>query len=195
MGIKSLKDKNQYGLTLVLGGGEVSLLDLTSAYGVFANNGARNPYEKILKVEDSSGRVLENWKPREEQVLPKEIVLEISDILSDNIARAPAFGYTSALYFPKREVAVKTGTTNDYRDAWIVGYTPSIAVGAWAGNNDNTPMEKKVAGFIVAPLWNAFMIEVLKELPDEKFEKPKKTRGLALNRPCAEYGGAIKIIL
>ena len=180
MGIKSLKDKNQYGLTLVLGGGEVSLLDLTSAYGVFANNGARNPYEKILKVEDSSGRVLENWKPREEQVLPKEIVLEISDILSDNIARAPAFGYTSALYFPKREVAVKTGTTNDYRDAWIVGYTPSIAVGAWAGNNDNTPMEKKVAGFIVAPLWNAFMIEVLKELPDEKFEKPKKDAGFGL---------------
>ena len=80
----------------------------------------------------------------------------MNDILSDNVARTPAFGAQSFLNFPDRHVAVKTGTTNDYRDAWIVGYTPSLVVGAWAGNNDNSPMEKKVAGFIIAPLWNAF---------------------------------------
>ncbi len=96
----------------------------------------------------------------------------ISDILSDNVARTPLEGANSPLYFPGRDVAVKTGTTNDYRDAWILGYTPSIAVGAWAGNNDNSPMEKKISGLIVAPMWNEFMNEVLKTLPDEKFEKP-----------------------
>lgn len=174
MGIKSLKDKNQYGLTLVLGGGEVSLLDMTSAYGVFANNGARNPYEKILRIEDGKGQVFEEWMGKEEQVISKDVALQINDILSDNVARVPAFGERSALYFEGREVAVKTGTTNDYRDAWVLGYTPSLVAGAWAGNNDNSPMEKKVAGFIIAPLWNAFMIEALREFPVERFEKLNK---------------------
>jgi membrane peptidoglycan carboxypeptidase len=90
-------------------------------------------------------------------VLDQEVARGITDILKDNAARTPAFGADSYLHFPGREVAVKTGTTNDYRDTWIIGYTPSIAVGAWAGNNDNTAMEKKVAGFIVAPMWNEFM--------------------------------------
>ena len=99
----------------------------------------------------------------------------ISDVLSDNTARTPAFGEQSYLYFPGRDVAAKTGTTNDYRDAWIVGYTPSLVVGARAGNNDNSPMEKKVAGFIIAPLWNAFMQEALKSLPNEPLPKPEPT--------------------
>jgi len=178
MGIKTLKDKNQYGLTLVLGGGEVSLLDLTSAYGVFANNGIRSPYEKILKIEDGSSQTIEEWRTKEEQVIPRDVSLQINDILSDNVARTPAFGERSALYFPNQEVAVKTGTTNDYRDAWVLGYTPSLVVGAWAGNNDNSPMEKKVAGFIIAPLWNAFMVEALKQFPVERFEKPTKNTDL-----------------
>ena len=105
-------------------------------------------------------------------VLDKEIALKISNILSDNVARAPSYGQTSALYFPDRDVAVKTGTTNDSRDAWIMGYTPSIAVGAWAGNNDNSPMVKKVAGLIVAPMWRAFMDQVLVKYPNEQFEDP-----------------------
>lgn len=174
MGIEKLADPNQYGLTLVLGGGEVSLLDMTSAYGVFANNGVRNPYQNILRVEDSSGAVLEEFSPHSTEVLPKNVALQISDVLSDNKARAPAFGDRSYLYFEGKDVAVKTGTTNDYKDAWIIGYTPSFALGAWVGNNDNTPMEKKVAGFIVAPMWNSFMKEVLNN-PDhqsETFEKP-----------------------
>ena len=171
MGITTLVGSDRYGLTLVLGGGEVKLLDMTSAYSVFGNDGARNPYTYILKVE-SAGGVLEEFIPKPSLALDSNIARTISDILSDENARAPAFGTHSALYFPNRQVAVKTGTTNDYRDAWIVGYTPSLSVGAWAGNNDNSPMEKKVAGFIVAPLWNAFMTEALKSIPNEPFPKP-----------------------
>lgn len=174
MGIEELADQNQYGLTLVLGGGEVSLLDMTSAYGVFANEGLRNPYQGVLRVEDNNGVVLEDFSPHPTEVLSKNVALQISDVLSDNAARAPAFGDRSYLYFEGKDVAVKTGTTNDYKDAWIVGYTPSFALGAWVGNNDNTPMEKKVAGFIVAPMWNSFMKEVLNDpdYPNTSFEKP-----------------------
>lgn len=172
MGITSLKDKNTYGLTLVLGGGEVSLLEMTSAYGVFANDGVRVPYTGILKVEDSSGKVLEEYKQTEERVLPENTAREISSILSDNTARTPAYGANSPLYFPGRDVAAKTGTTNDYRDTWIIGYSPNLVVGAWAGNNNNSPIAKKVAGMVVAPMWGAFMREVLPNLTEEKFIQP-----------------------
>lgn len=172
MGITSLVDPNKYGLTLVLGGGETSLLEMTSAYSVFANKGVRNESVAILKIETSSGEILEEYTPQPRRVLEENIALQISDVLSDNVARAPAFGERSYLYFPNTDVASKTGTTNDYRDAWIVGYTPTIAAGAWAGNNDNSPMEKKVAGFIIAPLWNAFMKEAILILPKENFTEP-----------------------
>jgi len=172
MGIQSLGDPGQYGLTLVLGGGEVSLLDMTSAYGVFATEGVRNPYTAILKVEDKDGNVLEQLQPNPTQVLDPEITRKISDILNDNVARTPLYGPASPLYFPGREVAVKTGTTNDYRDAWTIGYTPSIVVGTWAGNNDNTPMAHKLSGLIVAPMWRAFMDEALKTVPVETFTPP-----------------------
>ena len=181
MGIQSLSDAGQYGLTLVLGGGEVSLFDITSAYGTFANEGVRNPTTGILRIEDSTGNVIEEFTPSPLNVLPEQTALRITDILSDNEARTPAFGNRSFLYFDNRDVAVKTGTTNDYRDAWIIGYTPNIAVGAWAGNNDNTPMEKKVAGFIIAPLWNAFMLEVFKDLPVEKFRAPREENDTTLS--------------
>lgn len=174
VGITSLGSKAQYGLTLVLGGGEVSLLDMTSAYGVFANDGKREPYTGILEVDDAKGVPLYQYAPNETQVIEPEIARNITDILADNDARAPAFGPESFLNFPNHEVAVKTGTTNDYRDAWIIGYTPSLVVGAWAGNNNNTPMEKKVAGFIIAPLWNAFFGEAFASLPpNEKFIPPQ----------------------
>lgn len=175
MGIKSLGDIGRYGLTLVLGGGEVSLLNITSAYGVFANEGIRNAPVGILKIEDGDGNTIEEFAQKSETVLSKNIALQISDILSDEEARSPAFGRHSYLYFEGRDVAVKTGTTNNYRDAWIIGYTPNISVGTWAGNNDNSSMEKKVAGFIVAPMWNAFMQEVLSAIEDEKFKKPNET--------------------
>ena len=171
MGISTLTDIGRYGLTLVIGGGEVSLLDMTSAYGVFANDGKKNKYTGILKIEDVSGKILEEYIPDEKEALPKNTALTISDILSDNAARIPTFGSSSMLFIPGREVAAKTGTTNNNKDAWTLGYTPSIVVGVWAGNNDNKPMKK--GGVAVAgPIWNKFMNEVLKILPNEKFEKP-----------------------
>ncbi len=171
MGISTLTDINRYGLTLVIGGGEVTLLDMTSAYGVFANNGIRNPYTGILKVEDMNGKVLEEYAPDSKEVLPKNTALTISDILSDNAARIPTFGANSTLYIPGKDVAAKTGTTNNNKDAWTIGYTPSITVGVWGGNNDNKPMKKGGSG-IAGPIWNAFMNEALKNLPNERFEKP-----------------------
>ena len=171
LGISTLTDISRYGLTLVIGGGEVTLLDMTSAYGVFANDGIRNPYTGILKVEDSSGKVLEEFSPNTREVLPKNTALTISDVLSDETARVPTFGSHSVLYIPGKDVAVKTGTTNSNKDAWTVGYTPGIAVGVWAGNNDDTPMKKGGAA-VAGPIWNKFMNEALKTLPDEKFEKP-----------------------
>jgi len=174
MGIESLGNANQYGLTLVLGGGEVSLLDLTGAYGVFANEGIRNPNVSILRIEDKDGNVVEEYKGQSEQVFPTEVARKITNILSDNIARTPEFGANSALYFPGKDVAVKTGTTNDFRDVWTVGYTPSIAVGMWAGNNNNTPLQKNIAGFIITPVWHAFMEEAMKISPTEKFVAPEK---------------------
>jgi 1A family penicillin-binding protein len=168
-GITSLTDKNRYGLTLVLGGGEVSLLELTGAYSVFANDGIKSDLVTILKIEDNKGKTLEEWKLKQTKVVDSLISRMVTSILTDNNARIPAFGTNSPLYFPGREVAAKTGTTNDYRDAWIIGYTPSIAVGTWAGNNDNRPMDKQIAGFIVAPMWNAFMQSYLSQAPAESF--------------------------
>lgn len=174
MGITSLGNQNDYGLTLVLGGGEVSLLDMTSAYGVFATEGLRAPYTGILSVTDGVGRTLETYNSKPIQVLEPEIARKVNDILSDNVARTPLYGANSSLHFPGVDVAVKTGTTNNYKDAWIIGYTPNIVVGTWAGNNDNTPMAKKVSGLIVAPMWRAFMDEVLKTTPSESFVRPFK---------------------
>ncbi len=171
-GLATLASSDRYGLTLVLGGGEVSPLDMTNAYGVFANDGVFRPHTPILRVEDKDGNILEEFTERSGRIIPETVARQISNILSDNTARTPAFGAASALYFSTRQVAVKTGTTNDYKDAWIIGYTPSLSAGAWAGNNDNTPMEKKVAGFIVAPLWHEFMEYALSRIPDERFLTP-----------------------
>lgn len=172
LGITTLNDPDRYGLTLVLGGGEVHLLEMVSAYGVFANDGIQNPVAAILRTEDSVGNVLEEHFQQPKRVMDENVARTISDILSDEEARAPAFGRHSYLYFDNRDVAVKTGTTNDYRDAWVIGYTPSFSLGLWIGNNDNTSMEKRVAGFIAAPLWNAFFKEALQKLPKEEFVAP-----------------------
>ena len=175
LGITTLTDSSRYGLTLVLGGGEVALLEMTGAYSVFANDGVRNPVTGIQKIEDSKGDVLEEFISQPKQALDQNVSRLVTEILSDNEARTPAFGAQSYLYFPGRDVAAKTGTTNDYGDAWVLGYTPNFALGVWCGNNDNSPMEKRVAGFIAAPLWNAFFQEALQKLPQEKFIKPDST--------------------
>ncbi|MDO8482979.1 MAG: penicillin-binding protein [bacterium] len=196
MGISSLTNVGQYGLTLVLGGGEVSLLEMTSAYSVFATNGARNPHQGILRVEDKNGFTIESYEPNPIQVLPEQTAFMINDILSDDAARIPEFGAHSALYVEGRPVASKTGTTNDYRDAWILGYTPNLVVGAWAGNNDNTPMEKKIAGFIVAPFWKAFMTDALKQYPVENFKKPEPVEKENLKPALAGFwqGGEVYFV-
>lgn len=171
MGITSLTEPDRYGLTLVLGGGEVSLLELTSAYGVFANDGLRNPYRSILRVEDSKGNVLEETGFNQTQAITAQAARQITDILSDPKVRLNTI--TSVVENLHRQVATKTGTTNDFRDVWIEGYTPNIVVGAWAGKNDNSPMDKKVAGVIITPVWGAFMAEINNDLPKETFKKPE----------------------
>lgn len=171
MGITTLTNANQYGLTLVLGGGEVTPLELTSAYGTFASNGTHYPYVSVLKITDQNGNTVEdNTQPEGAVVLEPAVAEQINDILSDPVARAP-LGMNSLLSFPGHDVAVKTGTTNNYRDAWTVGYTPNIVVGIWAGNNDNTPMVKKVSGYIVGPMWNEFMSYALSKLPNTPFTR------------------------
>lgn len=168
-GLTTLGDPNQYGLTLVLGGGEVRLLDLTSAYSVFANDGVKNPPTGILEVDDSHGNVLQKFIPQPSQVIPANIARDMSAMLSDAQARVPEYALNSPLSIPDYEVAVKTGTTNDTRDTWTIGYTPSIAVGVWVGNNDNTPMVKSIAGFIAAPMWHAAMSYALTKYPKSYF--------------------------
>lgn len=171
MGISTLGDPNQYGLTLVLGGGEVTPLDMTNAYGAFANNGMHYDEQSILKIEDAQGTVIEdNTQPVGTQVMAPTVAQEIADVLSDPVARAP-LGENDLFTFPGHDVAVKTGTTNNYRDAWTVGFTPDISVGAWAGNNDNTPMVRRVSGFIIGPAWSEFMRYALTKFPADPFER------------------------
>jgi 1A family penicillin-binding protein len=151
-----------YGPALVLGGGEVRLLDMVSAYGVFATNGLKSSPKSVLKIEDSLGNIIEENKNSLKRVASEEVCEMINDILSDNKARAPMFGLNSPLYFPGHWVAAKTGTTDEFRDAWTIGYTRSIVVGVWAGNNNNTSMRKEPAVVIVGPIWHRFMNEVFK---------------------------------
>jgi penicillin-binding protein 1A len=133
-------------------------------------------------VEDSSGNILEQFTPNPQQVLPKNTALTISNILSDDKARTPTFGAHSVLYIPGRDVAVKTGTTNNNKDAWTIGYNPNIAVGVWAGNNDNVPMKKGGAA-LAGPIWNKFITAALQTVPDERFEKPNPDVDPTLVKP------------
>ena len=144
---------------------------MTSAYGTFATGGIRHDLHKILRVEDASGNIKEEFRDSSRTVLDKNVALTISDILSDNTARIPTFGANSVLLIPGHRVAVKTGTTNNNRDAWTIGYAPQIVTGVWVGNNDNTPM-KKGGVALAGPIWNAFMIEALRDFTDDEFEKP-----------------------
>ncbi|QQG38016.1 MAG: penicillin-binding protein [Candidatus Kaiserbacteria bacterium] len=172
LGITTLGEAGRYGLSLVLGGGDITLLELTGAYAVFANDGVQSPTTAILRVEDKNGKILESYEDRSNRVLDQQVARQINDILSDNVARTPEFGANSPLYFPGYNVAAKTGTTNDYWDVWILGYTPGVSVGAWAGNNDNTPMVKQIAAFIISPTWHKIMQYALERYPSEDFSPP-----------------------
>jgi len=157
MGITTLKDRKRYGLSLVLGGGEIKLLDETAAFGVFAAEGIKRPMSSILKIEDAKGNVLEEFQNKSLRVLDEQVARQINNILSDEEARASMFGSHSKLYLADRPAAVKTGTTQEYRDGWTVGYTPSLAAGVWVGNNDSSPMRQGDGSYVAAPIWNEFM--------------------------------------
>jgi penicillin-binding protein 1C len=173
-GITTLNDPANYGLSLVLGGGAVHLVDLVEAYSVLAEDGVRHDQSMVLQVQDSSGKTLESYQDQSSQVADAQSVRLINDILSDSQARAGLFQSSlSETVFPGYDVALKTGTSNDYRDAWAMGYTPSLVVGVWAGNNDNTPMQKSGSSILAAvPMWSVFMNQVLPEVPNETFTQP-----------------------
>ncbi|TSC54276.1 MAG: 1A family penicillin-binding protein [Microgenomates group bacterium LiPW_16] len=207
MGITTFKDPSRYGLSLTLGGGEVMMTDMAVAFAVFANTGIKKDLVSILKVEDNRGKVLEEYKdpnfkkeldslsypsvlqidgPR---VLPSEVTFLISHILLDNNARSAAFGGESYLVVPGHAVSVKTGTTDDKRDNWTIGYTPNFLLVAWVGNNDNTPMHPWLTSGVTgaAPIWNKIMRFVLKDQPDLW---PKKPEGIVGANICALSGKA-----
>lgn len=172
-GITTLTDPSRYGLSLVLGGGEVRLIDLVGAYSALSQNGLKHRQTMILEIKDSGGRTLESYKDNFETVVDAKYAGAINDILSDIEVRSGLFGSSLNLtVFPGYDVALKTGTTNDYRDAWAMGYTPNLAVGVWAGNNDNSEMHRQGSSILAAvPIWSEFMSKALKNMPPEAFLK------------------------
>lgn len=175
---------NRFGLAITLGGGETRLLDLTSAYSVFAREGIARDYLSILEVKDSRGkRIYKAKEPDEKRVLSKGSAFLISHILSDNNARADAFGTRSYLQISGKTVAVKTGTTNDKRDNWTVGYTKGVTVGVWVGNNDNSPMNSKIASGVTgaSPIWSKIMTSLLGKYPNGIMEVPDDVTSLQID--------------
>lgn len=196
MGITSLEPTSEtlsrVGLSLTLGGAEVTLLDLTSAYGVFATGGNHVDPVSILKVTDSKNNtVYEQKDVSRKKVLSSEICYLISSILSDNEARSTIFGLRSYLFIPGKTVAVKTGTTDDKRDNWTVGYSTKRVVGVWVGNNDNSPMNSKLASGVTgaSPIWNRIIKEALADLPEESFPKPDSVIEMEIDA----FGGGLPV--
>ena len=175
-GITTLGERGRYGLSLVLGGGEVRLAELVNAYGTLADEGVRHEQAFILEVKDSSGKTLEKYRDRASRVMSPQYPRMITEVLSDKELRSGLF--SSSLYltlFSDRDVALKTGTTNDFRDAWTMGYTPNLVVGVWAGNNSNEPMVKRGGSILAAvPLWSAFLNEAFQYFPAEPFRRPEQ---------------------
>lgn len=210
MGITSFTDFSRFGLALTLGGGEVTMLDMATAFGVLANQGVRIDLNPILSITDYTGEVLENNDPENKsinlayffndeddesnqlgldhhgltRVLNREPAYLISDILADNSARSAAFGSRSALYIPNKYVSVKTGTTNDLRDNWTIGYTSDYLVTTWVGNNDNTPMNRSIVSGVTgaAPIWNSLTTHLLNDLEVPTPPKPPGIRRLGVCR-------------
>lgn len=199
LGITTLNDTNQYGLSLTLGAGEVKLVDMMSVYSTFSQNGMKYPQTPILRVTDSNGNILEdNQQPVGEQVLSPGVAYLITNVLADNAARTPAFGPNSLLNIPGYNVAVKTGTTDSKRDNWTFGYTPEFAVGVWVGNNDNSPMDPALTSGVTgaAPIWNRLMANLLAGRAPLAFTRPAEVtdgivdgrRDLVLNSQAINPG-------
>ena len=193
LGISTLDDGRPYGLSLVLGGAEVLPIDMASAFAVFASEGIRREYRLILSVDSVDESIHDEFPVQEKRVLNAEIARRINTILSNNSLRAPIFGTNSPLAFPKGTVAAKTGTTQDFHDAWTVGYTPSISVAVWAGNNDNSPLRSGADGvFVAAPIWRDFLDRVMNRFPKASFASydPTPTDIHAL---AARFGKSVSI--
>jgi 1A family penicillin-binding protein len=199
-GITTFKDPSQYGLSLTLGGGDVHMTDMATAFGVFANGGIRHDLVSILKVVDKNGKILEEYKdPNLGKDIPSQLLMNgprvlsaetaflISHILLDNNARQQEFGPASELYIPNRAVSVKTGTTNDLRDNWTIGFTPQVLVTTWVGNNDNSPMNPYLVSGITgaAPIWHKLMVHALQDKPDIW---PKQPDGIVGAQVCTITG-------
>ncbi|HEX7556870.1 MAG TPA: transglycosylase domain-containing protein, partial [Leptolinea sp.] len=187
MGISTL-DRPDYGLSLTLGGGEVTLLDMTSAFSIFANQGVKVDPIAILRIEDYSGNVVFEYKPPQPvQVIRPEHAYLISSILSDNKAREPMFGANSILHMPF-DAAAKTGTTNNFRDNWTMGYTPDLAVGVWVGNADYSPMQNTTGLTGAAPIWSAFMREADPKITNDNPTPFKRPGGIVDKVICSVSG-------
>lgn len=193
IGISTWKDRSRFGLSLTLGGGEVLMTELSQIYGTFANDGYTEPLNPILEIKDSAGTVLYRNEcalngincVKERNIDPR-VAYQITDILSDNRARTPAFGPQSVLNIPDQQVAVKTGTTNNLRDNWTIGYTSDILVAVWVGNNDNTSMSYVASGITGAsPIWNNIIRLTLDEENPHTFDVPE---GLVKVEICERTG-------
>ena len=173
-GITTLSDPNQYGLSLVLGGGAVKMVDMLKAYSVLSQDGVEHQQTMVLSVQDANGNTLETYHDQSTRVADPTYIRWINYILSNTNLRAPLFGYGQNLTdFPGYDVALKTGTSNDYRDAWAFGYTPDLVVGVWAGNTNYAPMQKNGSSLLAAvPMWSAFLKQVLPTYPPELFTSP-----------------------
>jgi penicillin-binding protein 1C len=183
MGINTWNDESRYGLSITLGGAEVTMTDMAEVFGTLANNGKRINLVPILEVTDYTGKIYERTKEeRGVQAVKPEVAWLMSNILSDNGARTNAFGPQSTLVIPGKTVSVKTGTSNDKRDNWTIGYTPSILAAVWVGNNDNAPMNPYLSSGITgaAPIWHDMMVELLK---DKKEEIPQRNDSI-ISLPC-----------
>jgi len=190
MGITTWEDSSRFGLSLTLGGGEVKMVDMAVVYGVLANQGVKVPLKAILEVKNYKGVTFvdknKETGKNKERVLSEGISYILTDILSDNQARAPAFGVNSVLYIPGKKVAVKTGTSNNLKDNWTIGYTPSFVVVCWVGNNDATPMSYIASGITGAsPMWRKITDFLLTNYPSEEFKEPP---GLIKAKICTLTG-------
>lgn len=184
MGITTFKDRSRYGLSLTLGGGEVKLIELTGAFSVFAAKGIYRPPTPIIEVTDSKGDIVYKPQVSETKALGEDVAYLISDILSDDGARSDVFGLGSLLNIPGHQVAVKTGTTDDKKDNYAIGYTPFVVAGVWVGNNNNDAMNPYVASGIsgASPIWNAFMKKYLADKENEKFEPPENVEKVTIDK-------------
>lgn len=174
-GLTTLNDPNRIGLSLILGGGEIKLIELTNAYATLANDGIFNSQVVILKIEDSKGNILEEFESKPERVVDEQYARLVNDILSDPELRRPLFGSNLALtQVPGKQIALKTGTAENYVDAWAFGYSPRLVVGIWAGNNNRYPLGKQGSSVLAAiPTWHAFASEAFKNEPALTFIKPE----------------------